>query len=215
MIRIDWTTDAGALLAFEPTTAEVAQHASELSTGYNDPANAELMGHANLISPAEVIDAYTESIAGGMRAFLLFVMPRGGKNPPPRRHSREGPLPLWGAFAGDGDLRNFRGATAEFAFMIAAPIAQGKGLGTRFATMIHSFGFRRLELERIYASVVPHNTASRRVFEKLGYIADDTPAGREYADEPGDLVLVLDRDTFVRRNFIDSVALDDIKIGVR
>ena len=112
---------------------------------------------------------------------------------------------------GDGDLRNFRGSTAEFAFMIAAPAAQGKGLGTRFATMIHAFGFHRLALERIYASVVPQNTASRRVFEKLGYVVDDSPAGREYAEEPGDIVLVLDRETFLRGN----PSIDDIKIGVR
>jgi RimJ/RimL family protein N-acetyltransferase len=176
VIRIDWKhPDAGALLAIEPTDAEITQHSLALSTGYNEPTNAELMGHANAISPSEVIDAYTESIAGGMRAFLLFVD---------------------GAFAGDADLRNFRGNTAEFAFMIAAPTAQGKGLGTAFATMIHAFGFRTLDLHRIYASVVPHNTASQRVFEKLGYVVDETRAGREYAEEPGDIVLVLERAAF-------------------
>ena len=116
MIRIDWATPAGVLLAIEPTPVEITRHSLALSGGYNDPANAELMGHASLISPDEVIDSYGEAIAAGMRAFLLFVD---------------------GVFAGDGDLRNFRGTTAEFAFMIAAPAAQGKGLGTRFATMIH------------------------------------------------------------------------------
>lgn len=191
MIRIDWQTDVGALLAFEPTPAELSQHSEALSVGYNDPANAELMGHANLISPREVIDSYAESIAAGMRAFLLSID---------------------GAFAGDGDLRNIRGTAAEFAFMIAAPNAQGKGLGTRFALMIHAFGFVRLELQRIYASVVPHNVASRRVFEKLGYVQDDSPAAREYAEEPGDVTLMLDRDTFVRTH---AVQLAQIRIGVR
>ncbi len=177
MIRIDWKhPGAGTLLAIEPSPAEIAKHSNALSTGYNEPANAELMGHATAISPDEVIDAYTDSIAAGMRAFLLFVD---------------------GAFAGDADLRNFRGNTAEFAFMIAAPTAQGKGLGTAFAAMIHAFGFRTLELQRIYASVVPQNVASRRVFEKLGYVVDESPAGREYAEEPGDVVLVLERDAFV------------------
>lgn len=189
MIRIDWETPAGALLAIEPTPAEITAHSLALSGGYNDPANAELMGHANAISPGEVVDSYAESIAGGMRAFLLFVD---------------------GAFAGDGDLRNFRGTTAEFAFMIALPAAQGKGLGTRFATMIHAFGFTRLELQRIYASVVPHNTASKRVFEKLGYRVDESPEAREYADEPGDIVLVLERTVFLR-----ECEIAGIKIGVR
>lgn len=191
MIQIDWQTDAGALLALEPSLQEVLLYSEKLSVGYNDPANAELMGHANLISATEVVDSYAESMSAGMRPFLLFVD---------------------GEFAGDGDLRNIRGTAAEFAFMIAAPNAQGKGLGTRFAIMIHAFGFVRLELQRIYASVVPHNVASRRVFEKLGYVQDDSPAAREYAEEPGDVTLVLDRETFVRTH---AAQLAQIQIGVR
>jgi len=191
MIQIEWQTDAGALVAFEPTPEELTQHSEALSVGYNDPANAGLMGHTSLISPAEVVESYRDSIAAGMRAFLLL---------------------LDGEFAGDGDLRNFRGDTAEFAFMIAAPSAQGKGLGTRFALMIHAFGFSRLELQRIYASVVPQNTASRRVFEKLGYIEDNSPAGREYAEEPGDVTLMLDRETFLRTH---TAALAQIQIALR
>ncbi len=191
MFEIDWQTDAGTLLALEASLQEIFLYSEKLSAGYNDPANAELMGHTNLISAAEVVDSYRESIAAGMRAFLLLVD---------------------GEFAGDGDLRNIRGTAAEFAFMIAAPNAQGKGLGTRFAMMIHAFGFVRLELQRIYASVVPHNVASRRVFEKLGYMQDDSPAAREYAEEPGDVTLVLDRETFVRTH---AAQLTQIRIGVR
>ncbi|HEX5063752.1 MAG TPA: GNAT family N-acetyltransferase, partial [Kofleriaceae bacterium] len=175
----------------EPTPDELAQHAAALSVGYNEPRNAELMGHTSAISPAEVIENYTETIAGGMRAFLLFS---GGE------------------LAGDADLRGLRGGSGEFAFMIAMPSAQGKGLGTRFATMIHAFGFRALGLSRIYASVVPHNTASRRVFEKLGYVVDNSAAARAYADEPDDVTLALDRATFER---IAGSALADIRAGVR
>lgn len=189
MIRIDWHSDVGHLVALEPTAAELEQYAVALSEGYNDPANAKLMGHQNLISPREVIESYTDAMAVGMRAFLLF-------------HDA--------GFAGDADLRNIRGTTCEFAFMIAAPSAQGKGLGTRFATMIHAFGFLRLEIARIYASVVPENTASRRVFQKLGYVIDDSEPAREYAEEPGDLVLALDRETFVTR-----FGAEDIQIGAR
>lgn len=189
------------LTALEPTPDELAAHAAALSRGYNDPRNSGLMGHTADISPTEVIDSYAESIANGMRAFLLFAD---------------------GALAGDADLRGIRGTTAdsqtirertaEFAFMIAAPAAQGKGLGTRFALMIHAFGFRELALTRIYASVVPHNTASRRVFEKLGYVVDDSPAAREYADEPTDIVLALDRQPFEAK-YADS--LPQIQIGAR
>jgi len=181
----------GTAMALEATLDEVAKHAKLLSFGYNEPRNAELMGHTFAISPDEVVDSYREGIAAGMRAFLLFDA---------------------GALAGDGDLRGVRNGTAEFAFMIAMPEAQGKGLGTRFATMIHALGFSELGLHRIYASVVPHNTASRRVFEKLGYVVDDSPAAREYADEPGDVTLALDRATFEQRT---AGALPHIKIEVR
>lgn len=184
---IEWNE----LTAIEATLDELAQHAPALSAGYNEPRNAELMGHTSAISPAEVVDSYAEGIAAGMRAFLLLER---------------------GALAGDADLRNVRDGAAEFAFMIGAPSAQGKGLGTRFALMIHAFGFRELHLARIYASVVPHNTASRRVFEKLGYVIDDSPAARAFADEPGDVTLAVDRTTFERMN---ADALAAIRIGVR
>jgi RimJ/RimL family protein N-acetyltransferase len=185
--RLTW----GELTAVEPTPAEIAEHAATLSAGYNEPRNAELMGHTAAISPAEVIESYTESIAAGMRAFLLFER---------------------GVLVGDGDLRGVRGTTAEFAFMIAAPSTQGKGLGTRFALMIHAFGFRELGLSTIYASVVPNNTASRRVFEKLGYIVDTSATAREYADEPGDVTLALSRAAFERTH---GDAIPHIRIGVR
>jgi RimJ/RimL family protein N-acetyltransferase len=181
----------GALVALEPTHDEITRHAEALAAGYNEPTNAELMGHTAVIPPADVIDSYTESIAAGMRAFLLFED---------------------SALVGDADLRGIRGTTAEFAFMIAARAAQGKGFGTRFALMVHAFGFRALELETIYASVVPHNTASRRVFEKLGYVLDDSAAAREYADEPGDVTLSLDRATFGARH---GAVLDQIQIAMR
>ena len=189
--RIDWTSDAGQLAALEPTPDEVAQYAADLSRGYNDPRNASLMGHADPIDPDEVIELYADATAEGTRSFLLF-------------HA--------GAFAGDGDLRGLRGGTAEFAFMIGAPSAQGKGLGTRFATMIHAFGFQTVGLHHIYASIVPANTASRRVFEKLGYGLDESKTARGYADEPGDIVMSIDRPAFER---VAGAALAQIAIKSR
>lgn len=200
MIEIRWNE----LRAIEPSRHDLMRYSNVLAEGYNDPVNAALMGHTSLITPREVVEMYEEAIENGMRAFLFFV---GDE------------------FAGDGDLRNPRGApgeasalrfardmTAEFAFMIATPAAQGKGLGTRFATMLHAFGFREIGLRKIYASVVPHNTASLRVFEKLGYLVDDSPEGREYAEEPGDITLSLGREAFLDRN---GALADAIQIGSR
>src|SRR5690606_15824176 len=115
------------------------------------------------------------------------------------------------ALAGDGDLRDIADGAAEFAFLIASPAAQGKGLGTRFAVMIHAFAFLQLDLARVYASVVPDNVASRRVFEKLGYREDPSEAARAYGDD-GDVVLSIDRATFVAAH---PAALAEIAIAVR
>jgi RimJ/RimL family protein N-acetyltransferase len=173
--RVDWATSAGALLAVEPRLDEVAAHARELAAGYNEPRNAALMGHHEPISETEVVDHYEAMLDAGARMFLLY---------------------LDGALAGDADLRGITNGAAEFAFMIGTPTAQGKGLGTRFATMIHAFAFQVLALERVYASVVPANTASRRVFEKLGFTLDPSPAARAFADEDGDVVYAIERAAF-------------------
>lgn len=190
-MRIDWATAAGRLAAIEPTLDEVAAHAGVLAAGYNHPRNATLLGHVDLIDPDEVVEHYADLPAEGGRGFLLFLDDR---------------------LAGDADLRGVDGGAAEFAFLIAAPEAQGKGLGTRFATMIAAFGFRAAGLTRIYASIVPANTASARVFAKLGYAADDSAAAQAYADEPGDIVLAIDRATF---EAVNAAALADIRITRR
>ena len=78
--------------------------------------------------------------------------------------------------------------------------------------MIHAFGFSQLGLHHIYASVVATNTASRRVFEKLGYIHDDSPTARSYADEPDDTTLGIDRATFER---VNAAALAHVRITPR
>jgi RimJ/RimL family protein N-acetyltransferase len=152
--RIDWASPAGVLLAIEPRLDEVAAHADALAVAYNDPRNAPLMGHADAISATEVVDHYEAMQDEGARPFLLYVD---------------------GAFAGDADLRGLTsdrgGGAAEFAFMVASPAAQGRGLGTRFAVMVH-------------------------VFDKLGYRLDGSLAARAYAETPDDLTLSIDRATF-------------------
>jgi RimJ/RimL family protein N-acetyltransferase len=187
--RITWQT-ADRLVAIEPTLDEVRVHAPALVAAYNDPQNAPLLGHASLLVEQDVIDHYAGLLEAGAHPFLLF---------------RDD------ALAGDGDLRGVTGGAAEFAFLIAAPSAQGRGLGTRFATMIHAHGFGSLGLERIYASVIPANVASRRVFDKLGYVVDDSPAAREFGDE-GDTVLRVDREGFLRQH---AAAVAEIQIAMR
>src|SRR5262249_6911058 len=131
---------------------------------------------------------YAALLAEGGRPFLLF---------------RDGKLD------GDADLRDIHDDLAEFAIMIGAPDAQGKGLGTRYAIMVHALGFQRLGLSRVYSSIVPQNVASRRMLDKVGFRVDDSAAARAHADEPSDIVLVIDRATFER---VNAAALTQLKI---
>ncbi len=188
--QIAWSTPAAHLVALEPDAGEVRRHAAVLAEAYNDPHNAPLLGHTDRLGERDVVAHYA-GLAEAGHGFLTF---------------RDG------ALIGDADLRGVAGGCAEFAFLVAAVAEQGKGLGTRLATMIHAFAFRQLDLARVYASIVPANTASRRVFEKLGYVVDDDPAARAYADEPDDVVLRLDRPVFEHSH---AIAMAEIQITVR
>ena len=188
--RIDWTTPNGAFLAWEPSLQEVERHAAALADGWNDPHNAALMGHHDPFDAEDVVAHYGAMQAEGARTFLLF-------------HD--------GQLAGDADFRGRSDGAAEFAFMVAARASQGKGLGTRFALMLHAFAFSRWGLEHSYASVDPVNTASRRVFEKLGFSLDASEAARRFADEAKDLVMSIDRATFERQH---AAVLPEIRIAL-
>ena len=159
------------LNAIVPTPEEVARYAPSLAAAYNDPRNSSLLGNTQLLTTEDVVTHYNT-------VEYPFILLKDGE------------------LAGDGDLRGVSNGAAELAFLIAAPSAQGKGLGTRFAIMMHVFAFTTLGLERVYASVIPENTASRRVFDKLGYVIDETS---EYGDD-GDIVLRLDKPRFLDRH---------------
>ncbi|CAN5792445.1 hypothetical protein BH11MYX2_BH11MYX2_16940 [soil metagenome] len=177
--RIDWQTPIGELLAMEPRLDEVVAHVDRLAAAYNDPHNATLLGHTAALTTTDVVDHYESLRRQGAHPFLLF---------------------LDGELAGDGDIRGMQGTAAEFAFMIAAPAAQGKGLGTRFAAMIHAFAFAHLPLHTMYASIIPENAASRRVFEKLGYALDTSTTARSFADDEGDVIMSIAATTFLDRH---------------
>lgn len=177
---VTWRPPGGSALlqAVEPTDAEIATHAAALAQAYNDPHNAPLMGNTEAMSSTDVVAHYTNMNAAGARQFHLLVD---------------------GTLVGDADLRNFDpiAHTCEFAFMIAQRATQGRGLGTRFALMLHHVAFTELDVDKIYVAIVPSNQASRRVFEKLGYQLDASPAARASADDPSDITMAIDRATFL------------------
>jgi RimJ/RimL family protein N-acetyltransferase len=189
--QIAWSTPAGSLLAIEPRREEVEHHATALAAAYNDPHNAPLLGHTELMTERDVVAHYTSLANQGGRGFLVL---------------RDG------ALVADGDLRNISRGTAEFAFMVAEVAAQGKGLGTKVAMMIHAFAFNQLRLQRVYASILPRNVASRRVFEKLGYVVETSAIALSYAEDYGDLAMVVDRPTFARSH---APQMAEIQIATR
>lgn len=173
---VEWRQGEETLAAIEPTAEELGRAAPELAAFYNDSHNRAMMGHtSDAYTAADVIAYYQQLRAQAGRPFLLL---------------RDAVL------LGDADFRNIDGGAGEFAIMIGGRAMQGRGLGTRFGLMLHAFGYGVLGLERIYVSVIPANTASRRLFEKLGYRIDDSPAARAYIDEESDLTMSLERATF-------------------
>jgi RimJ/RimL family protein N-acetyltransferase len=153
----------------------VAVAAPRLAAFYNEPHNRAMLGHEADLSAADVVAHYRRLAGDGARAFLLE---------------------LDGQLVGDADLRHIDRGRGEIAILVGDRTAQGRGLGTRFGVMVHAFAFRALGLGRVYASIIPANAASLRLFEKLGYERDDSPAARRTIDAPDDVTLSLARERF-------------------
>ena len=176
---VELTHPDGTLRAIEPDEIALRDAAPLLAGFYNDSHNAAMMAHTAALSPEDAIEHFQTLRRAGDRPFLLF---------------------LDDTLMGDADLRHVEADRAEFAFMIGARAAQGRGLGTRFALMIGALAFRGLGLERIYASIIPANKASLRSFEKMGFRVDDSPEARRYADEEDDVTVSIERDAWELRH---------------
>jgi RimJ/RimL family protein N-acetyltransferase len=174
-IEARWTTPLGSLAVFEPSTQALAHAAEGLARFYNEPHNAALLSNTLLFSSDDVIDFWRDAAADGSRAFLF---------------ARDGEV------VGDGDFRNAVQGAAELAVLIGPRALQGLGLGARFVLMMLRVGFERLALERVFVAIRPANAASLRLFERAGFVRDETPAARSYAEEDDDICMMLARATF-------------------
>ena len=165
----------------EPDEAALLAAAPLLSRWYNEPRNRALLTNEQDHSPAEVVEHYRSMRGAGARTFLFY---------------RDGVL------AGDGDLRAFAvhddGPEAEYALLVGEVGRQGRGLGTAFTRLVLHLSFGPLGLSRVFASVIPGNRGSLRMFEKLGFVVDLTPAGRRYAEGEADVCLRLGAAEFAR-----------------
>jgi RimJ/RimL family protein N-acetyltransferase len=167
-----WSIEApwaeARLRVFEPILAEVVAAAPLLAAFYNDSHNYAMLANTRELTATEVVETFQSMRAAGGRPFLLEQD---------------------GALMGDADFRNVVGSEAEFAILIGHRAQQSRGLGTRYAAMMHVAALRVLGLDRIYATVIPTNIASRRMFEKLGYQMDHSPRAASFADTEGDIAM--------------------------
>ena len=186
----EWRTQVGTFRVYEPTAREVAEIASRLAAYYTEPHNRAMMAHEADLTPEDVVEHFQRVNTDG-RGLLLE---------------------LDGRLMGDADLRHVAGTEGETAIMIGDRSTQGKGLGTRFGLMIHAIAFQAVGLERVYVSIIPANRASQRLFEKLGYVRDNGPKARGYADEDDDVTMSVTRAMVVQKH---GEALSEIEVRER
>jgi RimJ/RimL family protein N-acetyltransferase len=175
---VEWQNVAETLRAFEPSAAELIRAAPTLAGFYNDSYNRVMMSNTVAFKATDVVDHIAELQAKGERPFVL---------------ERDGIL------VGDADFRHLTASDAEFAILVGRRDEQGRGMGTRFATLLHAFAFFGLGLERLFVSIIPQNEPSQRLFLRLGYARDNGSAARRFADEDSDLTFSLGRAEFQSR----------------
>lgn len=168
------------LRVYMPQAQEVRRYAEMLAHFYNDEHNRVMMDHSDEHTPEDILELYADTSPDTIRFFIEAD----------------------GVFLGDADLRHIDRArrTAEYAVMIGARAAQGKGWGTRVTIMITYFAFAELDLQTVYLSVIPTNVAGRRAYEKVGYQRDHSEAGKQFREHPDDIVMSVDRATFMARH---------------
>jgi RimJ/RimL family protein N-acetyltransferase len=190
-----WSIEApgeqGKLLVFEPTEAEVLVAAPMLLLFNNDRHNSAMLTNTQEMTATEIVENYALLRTNNGRPFLL---------------EREGVL------MGDADFRNISGSTAEFGILIGSRTQQSRGLGTRYAAMMHVAAFRVLGLERVYSSIIPTNVASRRMVEKLGYQLDQSAFASSFAEQKDDIVMSIDWPRFELAN---AELLSEVTIAAR
>ncbi|MGK2907864.1 MAG: GNAT family N-acetyltransferase [Desulfuromonadales bacterium] len=188
---IEAPSEQGKLLVFEPTETEVLVAAPVLAIFNNDRHNSAMLTNTQEMTASKIVESYELLRTNNGRPFLL---------------EQEGVL------MGDADFRNISGSTAEFAILVGSRTQQSRGLGTRYAAMMHVAAFRVLGLERVYASIVPTNIASRRMVEKLGYQIDQSSFASSFAEEKDDIVMSID---WLRFELASAELMSEVTITAR
>lgn len=170
-----WRTADMLLGAFEPTHEEIVRFSPVLAHFYNDTYNRSMMANTVAMTSGDVVEHFQSLRQSAGRPFLLE---------------------LDGELLGDADFRHVDATSAEFAILVGRRDRQGKGIGLRFAILLHALAFHGLGLQTVFVSIIPANTASQRLFAKLGYSRDDGTKARGFADDQTDLTFSLSREAF-------------------
>lgn len=188
---IQWSvSDLGELRAVKCDLKLLQLHSNWLAQCYNEPYNQEMMGNSQCFTSENVIEYYQESWQKGNLMFLLFV---GDE------------------IVGDADYRNCSKGCAEFVIMIGSRNWQGKSLGTNFGIMLHHFAFDFFQFKKIYSTILPQNKVSIKLFNKLGYSIDNTPAAKKFADSDVDLCFSISDNQFNNRysNLLNTISFSN------
>jgi [ribosomal protein S5]-alanine N-acetyltransferase len=73
--------------------------------------------------------------------------------------------------AGEFNMRSQANKSGEIGYIIN-PAFWGQGIATETARMLLEFGFKEMDLHRIYATCDPGNAASQKVLEKIGMVKE-------------------------------------------
>ena len=78
-----------------------------------------------------------------------------------------------GQVAGEVVLNDWNAGNNSCGFrIILGPRGRDRGLGTESVRMIVGYGFEQLRMHRIALEVYSHNARARRVYEKVGFVAE-------------------------------------------
>ncbi len=187
-IELKWKTEVGVLRARHPTRVELAAAAPAVTDWFNAPPgqNAKNLGMTPNQTVEDTREYLLRKLDAGIDRMLLYVDDKlvgymffGDWH---------GPGPIVPTTASEPETMSSWAdvppTAAEFGAMIGKPSTQGKGLGTRFAVMVHKYAVEELGLVRFVAGAYPWASGSRRLLAKLGYKrVFDAPSIQRWTDE--------------------------------
>ncbi len=152
-----------------------AADAAEMFAMIGDPEVTLFMGHPRSTLTEERVRAWYASRATTDDRLDLAVIDRDS-----------------GALVGESVLFDWHPADRSCTFRIMlGPAGRNRGLGTEAVRLTLGHGFERLGLNRIELGVYTHNQRARRVYERVGFVAEGVRREAMLRDgEPFDEVIM-------------------------